>query len=116
MENDHFNRLLGALHGLPEVASTRPSVVQAVTVITGESEFYSVQTYRHEGRDTIFLQCVRHGETIRMALPPAVANAIARQRESLGKRVRSSTAKRIAQERKDRGELPGFMKRKEVTG
>lgn len=116
METDNFNRLLGALHGLPEVVSTKPSVVQAVTVITGESEFFSVQTYRHEKQDTIFLQCVRNGQTIRMALPPAVAIAIARQRESLSARVRSLTAKRVAQERKDRGELPGFMKKKEVPG
>ena len=107
MENDHFNRLLGSLHGLPEVISTKPSVVQAVTVITGESEFYSVQTYRQkESGDTIFLQCVREGETIRMALPPAVANAIARQRESISARTRSLTAKRVAQERKDQGIVP----------
>ena len=78
MENDHFNRLLGMLHGLPEVVSTKPSPIQTVTIMTGNAEFYSVQTYRQKDLgDTIFLQCVRDGETIRMALPPAVANAIA---------------------------------------
>ena len=115
MENDHFNRLLGMLHGLPEVVSTKPSPIQTVTIMTGNAEFYSVQTYRQKDLgDTIFLQCVRDGETIRMALPPAVANAIARQRESLSSKLRRLTARRVAQDRKDRGIVP-FMK-KEVAG
>lgn len=107
MENDEYKRLLGELYGLPDVLTTKVATVQTVVPIRGDELLYMVQTYRQkETGDTIFLQCVRQGETIRMALPPAVANAIARQRESLSVRARSATAKRVAQERKDQGIVP----------
>jgi hypothetical protein len=47
---------------------------------------------------------------VRLALPPKVANVIASQRDSLSARRRSIAARRVAQERKERGELPGFMR------
>ncbi len=51
----------------------------------------------------------------RLALPPRVADAISRQRDTLSAKSRSRAAKALAQARKDRGELPGFM-RKSVRG
>jgi hypothetical protein len=41
-----------------------------------------------------------------------VAAVIARQRDQLSAKSRSKSAKLVAQDRKDRGELPGFMKYK----
>lgn len=109
---DSFDRMMGALHGLPDVASSKPSTVRAVTPLTGNSELYIVQTYRQRDLgDTIFVECVREGGTVRMAIPPAVALAIARQRDALTGKCRSRAAKQVAQDRKDRGELPGFMKK-----
>jgi len=109
---DSFDRMLGALHGLPDVASTKPSTVRAVTPLTGLSELYIVQTYRQRDTgDTIFIECVREGMTVRMAIPPAVASAIARQRDTLTGKSRSRAAKANAQARKERGELPGFQKK-----
>jgi hypothetical protein len=110
---DNYDRLLGALHGLPDIASTKPSTVQAVTPITGISQTFIVQTYRQrEVGDTIFLQCVSREGTVRIAVPPQVSDAIARQRDILTGKTRSKAAKAVAEARKERGELPGFMRKR----
>ena len=82
--------------------------------ITGKTETFVVETGRYDemGGDFIFVECLDESGVTRLCLPPRVANAIASQRDSLTTRRRSITGKRLAQERKDRGELPGFMKRK----
>ena len=110
-----FDRMLGSLYGLPEVVSTKPSTITAATPMTGQLQTFIVQTYRQrEAGDTIFVQCVTEEGTIRIALPPRVADSIARQRDALAAKSRSRAAKSIAQARKERGELPGFMKNKAV--
>ncbi len=112
---DAFDRLLGSLHGLPDVISTKPSTMRTVTPLLGTSQMFIVQTYRQlERGDTIFLECVSKDGSVRIALPPAVADAIARQRDALTDKSRSRAAKRQAQDRKDRGEVPGFMRKKAV--
>lgn len=108
---DQYDRLMGALHGLPEVASTRPSTIKTVTPVVGTGQTFIVQTYRQRDTgDTIFLEVVTKEGTVRLVIPPAVANAIARQRDALTNKTRSMAAKATAQARKDRGQLPGFMK------
>jgi hypothetical protein len=108
---DKFDRLLGSLHGLPDISHTKPSTIRTVIPIVGDSQLFIVQTYRQANiGDTIFLECVDTEGTIRIPIPPAVADAIARQREALTGKTRSKAAKQVAQDRKDRGELPGFMK------
>ena len=106
-----FYKILGEQHGLPDNVETKPTTFAAVD-ISGRGGIYTVLTIRGEKGDTVFITCSRSGETIEMILPPAVAKAIARQREALSTRTRSKVAKRVAQERKDRGELPGFMRAK----
>lgn len=116
-----FDRMMGALDGLPDVVTTKPSTIQVTTII-GVSNAYIVQTFRQRDgqgkeaktRDTIFLQIVSHEGTIRVALPNEVSEVIRRQNDSLGTKTRRKVAKRLAQERKDRGEVPGFMKNKPV--
>jgi hypothetical protein len=105
-----YDRKLGELHGLPDGLETKPVVIQAVDM-SGRGAVYTVQTFRLEDElkrrgDTIFLTCIQGGQTIQLVLPPAVAAAIARQREGLSKRHRSRVAKRVAQDRLLRGELP----------
>ena len=108
---DAFDRLLGSLHGLPDVTSTKMSTMRTVTPILGTSQMFIVQTYRQRERgDTIFLECVDKDGSVRLALPPSVSEAIARQRDALTGKVRVKIGKASAQARKDRGELPGFMK------
>ena len=102
--------------GLQDVSLwTRPSTIKMVQALTGKSETFHLQTARHADLgDYIFIEYTDEAGTVRLALPPKAANAIASQRDSLTARRRSITAKRLAQERKDRGELPGFMRKKKA--
>lgn len=119
--NTNFDRLLGALHGLPDISHTKPTTVRVVpqsnergvTPVTGTSDLFIVQTYRQRDiGDTIFLEWVSAEGTVRVPIPPAVADAIARQRDTLTGKTRSKAARETAQARKDRGELPAFMRKK----
>jgi hypothetical protein len=105
-----FDRIRGGLQNVG--FHTKPSTIQNIQNITGESETFIVETIRQEEiGDTIFIQMVDRDGTTRLALPPKVANAIAAQRDSITTRRRSITGRRVARERMDRGEKPGFMRR-----
>jgi len=108
-----YDRLRGSLQNV--AMFTRPSTIKNVETLTGKAETFVVETCRYEdmGGDYVFVECVDDTGVTRLALPPKVANAISSQRDSLTARRRSITAKRLAQERKDRGEQPGFMKARE---
>lgn len=83
-----FDRVRG---GLKDVALfTQPSTVQFLQAITGKSETFIVETCRYpeHGGDYIFLQVIDENGTVRVALPPKVANTIASQRDSLTTRRR----------------------------
>jgi hypothetical protein len=114
---DKFDRMLGALHDLPDVTRTKPSTVVCTLPIIGASQTFIIQTLRQrEVGDTIFLQYVDDVGSVRIAIPPAAAEAIARQREALTTKVRKRVGKQSADARKARGELPGFMKHKKGQG
>jgi hypothetical protein len=108
-----YDRIRG---GMADVAMfTKPSTVKNVQNITGKSETFVVETCRHdEYGDYIFVEMMDESGVVRLALPPRVANLIASQRDSLTARRRSMAGKRQAAARKDRGELPGFMKKKKA--
>lgn len=115
MNDDHtiakYDRVRGGLDGI--AMFTKPSTVKNTTIITGKSETFVIETARHaELGDTIFVECLDDTGVTRLALPPKVANAIAAQRDSLTTRGRIRAGKAQAQARKDRGELPGFMRKK----
>ena len=104
----YFDRVLSGLHGIPDVTHTQPSTVRAVDFI-GTSQTFIITTYRmREQGDTIFLEMVSGEGSMRVVLPPQVADAIARQREALTVKVRRKIGKRIAEDRKARGEKFGF--------
>jgi hypothetical protein len=109
-----YDRLRGGLEGV--ALFTKPSTIKNVQTITGKTETFVIETGRYDelGGDFIFVECIDETGTTRVALPPKVANVIASQRDSLTARRRSAASKRIAQARKERGELPGFMKGKKV--
>ena len=111
---DHFDRLMGALHGLPDVIHTKVSTIRVVPPLgVGGAQLYVVQTYRQKDQgDVIFLEYVSDQGTTRLAIPPQVSNAIARQRDQLTAKTRSKAAKAVAEGRKQRGESWSFMKRK----
>jgi hypothetical protein len=109
---DAYDRLLGALHGLPDVTRTRETTIRTVPPLgIGGSQVFILQTYRQrEVGDTCFLECVGAGGAVRLVLPPSVTAAIARQRDALTSKVRRKTAKASALDRKARGIAPGFLK------
>ena len=111
---DAFDRTIGVLHGLPDVVCTRSHVSRVVPPLgVGGTQLYVVQTYRQkEQGDTIFLEHVSETGTVRLVIPPQVSAVIARQRDHLTAKTRSKAAKAVAQGRKERGEIPAFLKSK----
>lgn len=110
---DPFDRLAGLLEGLPDVTSCKPSTVRTVEPLLGNSQTFVITTYRQkEIGDSIFVEMMDRNGSARFVLPPKVADAIARQRESLTARNRSKAARAAAQERRDRGIVPFEKKQK----
>jgi hypothetical protein len=117
---DTFDRVIGSLHGLPDVRNTRPSTVTTVLPILGNVQTFVVQTYRDERGDTLALQMVDAEGRARIIVPPAVTDAIARQREALTLAARRAhgraIGKRVAADRKARGLAPAFAGSKRKGG
>ena len=110
-QSDTYDRMVGALEGLPDVLKSRPSTIRALTPLIGDSQTFIVQTSRQrEQGDFIFIEIVSKDGAIRVALPPKVSEAIARQRDGLTTRSRSQASKRVAQDRMERGEPLPFRK------
>jgi len=114
---DAFDRTIGVLHGLPDVVCTKTCVTRVVPPLgVGGTQLYVVQTYRQKDQgDTIFLEHVSETGTVRLVIPPQVSAVIARQRDQLTAKTRSKAAKAVAQGRKERGEIPAFLKSKPKT-
>lgn len=111
---DKYDRMMGALANLPDVTHTKPSTIQTLSPLIGEAQTFIVQTYRQsEVGDTVFLQYVDADKAVRLVLPPKAVEAICRQRDSLSttnrRKAASATGKRLAAERKARGEQPAFL-------
>lgn len=116
----NYDRIMGNLDGRPDVTKTKPTTLRALSPIVGAAETFIVQTFRvsepaadgEPGRsgDTVFIEYLSAEMALRIVLPAEATACIARQRDALTGRIRSRTAKRVAGERKARGELPGFMK------
>ena len=108
-----YDRLRGGLEG--HALFTKASTIKNVQSITGKTETFVIETGRYDelGGDFIFIECIDENGTTRLALPPTVANIIASHRDRLTTRRRRITGKRLAKERMDRGELPGFLRKLE---
>ena len=92
---------------------TKASTIRFVEDVTGCTETWIVQTARHEKGDRIYVECVDENKiATRIALPFKVSAAIASQKNSLTARRRSIASKVRARAAMDRGELPGFMRKK----
>ena len=108
-----YDRTYGNLHDVG--LGTKPSTIKNVQTITGKSETFVVQTFRHEELgDYIFIERMDEEGVVRIALPPKVAAAIASQKDSLTARRRSMTSKRVMKERMSAGYQPTFKKRKKA--
>lgn len=112
---DKFDRALGALAGLPDVASVKPTTVQTYSPLVGAAQTFIIQTMRQRERgDTIFVTYVDDTGSVRLAIPPEAADAIARQRDALGTKNRKRAAREEAQRRKAAGIAPAFMKKRKA--
>lgn len=110
---DNYDRLMGLLHGLPDVVVSKPSTIRTLSPLIGASQTYIVQTYRQKDKgDTIFVEGLSAEGSFRLAIPPKVAEAIARQRDALTDKARSKAAKASAADRKQRGIQPAFLTRR----
>jgi hypothetical protein len=109
---DAYDRQLSALHDLPDVTRVKPATLRTVPPLgVGGTQVWIVQTYRQRERgDFVFLEVVGTGGATRVAIPPAVANTIARQRDALTAKSRSKAAKATAADRKAQGLKPAFLK------
>lgn len=112
---DVFDRTIRSLSGLPDIVQTNPSTVRALTPILDLAQTFIIQTFRHRERgDTIFVEFIGAEGSFRLALPPVVADAIARQRDAVTDKSRSKAARAVAADRKARGIEPAFLKKKEA--
>lgn len=110
---DKFDRLMGALIGLPDVTHSKPTTCSVVSPLIGEAQTFIIQTYRQrEVGDTIFVQYIDAEKSVRIAIPPEVADTIARQRDALTTKIRKKIGRDSAAARKARGEKPAFLKNK----
>ena len=109
-----FDRLVGALEGLPDVHKSKPSTVRAYQPLIGIARSYIVQTYRQKDKgDTIFLETVGNEGAIRISIPPQVADAIARQREALSTMARRKIGKESMRQRMAEGWKPNLVAMRE---
>jgi hypothetical protein len=91
---DTFDRILGALTGLPDHRLSRPSTVTTVLPILGNAQSYIVRTMRMpRGTFIGFIEMIDATGKIRIAVPEKAMAALYRQRESLSKQTRSARGK-----------------------
>ena len=111
---DIFDETLRSLENQQDATKTKTTTIRALTLVTQLAQTFSVQTYRHDGGDTIFIEYMSGEEAFRVPLPPAVAECIARQRDALTTKNRKRAAKTEAARRKAEGIKPGFLKVKDA--
>lgn len=119
---DKFDRVMGELTKLPDVTHTAPSTVVSTRPLIGATQTFIIQTYRQIQRDgddsktedTLFIQYIDDQGSSRFIIPHKAIQAILRQHDALGTKVRRKIGREQAQARKARGELPGFMRKKKA--
>lgn len=111
LPTDPFDKLLSSMMGLPNGAHTAPTVIQHIDFY-GHTTSYMIQTVRTDESVTAFVTQVDAAGSKRYILPLSVLAVINRQRDSITTQLRRRHGRRIAEERKAQGIVPGFMKSK----
>jgi hypothetical protein len=110
-----YDRLMGSLDGMPDVAKTRPTPVRVVTPLLGTSETFIVQTFRQrEEGDVVFIEHTGPEGFERYYLPAPVVAVLMRQQGVVERINRKRAAQKQADERKAAGIQPAFLKSKAV--
>jgi hypothetical protein len=111
---DHTFRML---NGRPDVVHTKASTVRSVHPVLEVTQTFIVQTFRRkEDGDWIFVEFIGKDGSVRMVLPPNVADVIGRQAVALTAKNRREAARQQAAARKAAGIKPGFLKAKKKGG
>lgn len=109
---DEFDRMMRTLTGLPDVVQTTPSTIPTLTPVINLAQTWIVQTYRHRDQgDIIFLQYISASGSMRVVVPPSVADAISRQRDSLSKKNRKKGARQAVETKRAMGIDPAAQLR-----
>ena len=108
---DKFDRALGGLLDGNNLHS-KPTTIQEVQKITGESETFIIQTIRDEDGDHVALTYVDNDGVKRLILTPRVVNTIVRHRDALGARLRRNHSKAAMKARMAAGYKPTPPRRK----
>jgi hypothetical protein len=115
MENtiarDIYSETFRRLQDNPASVAAHGSTV-TLTTLLGHTETWVVKVIRVDGRDTALLQRIDATGGMRLVLPPEVVNAMARQRDGISGVQRRRAAKRGAETRKEKGIVPGFLKKR----
>jgi hypothetical protein len=106
-----FDRTMRSLHGIPDATATKASTVRHISPVLELAQTFIVQTIRHRERgDYIFCEYVGAEGSMRVVLPPEVADTIARQRDALSTKNHKQAARQRAAADKAAGKLPGFLR------
>lgn len=108
---DEFDRTVRHLNGLPDTVHTQPATKRTLTPILNLAQTWIVQTYRQkEIGDTILIEYGAGDGHFRIAIPPVVAELIARQRDALTDKNRRRGALQAVETRRALGIEPRFVK------
>jgi hypothetical protein len=110
-----YDRIYGSLHNV--ALHTKPTTIKVVEPVTGKTETFVIQTFRHVGADGtagdyVFIERMDEAGVVRMVLPPKATSAVGSQKDSLTKRRRSISSKAVMKARIASGEVLGFQKKK----
>jgi len=109
---DYYDRRLSDFQAMPEIGKTKLTPVRVTPPLSvGGSHVYTIQTFRTEKGETLFLELTKDGAAYRLVIPPEVMRVIYRQRESLVAQARRRAARQAAETREERGIKPGFLKK-----
>lgn len=108
---DEFDRAVELLRGLPDCVEVETTLHLSEPLTGRKATTYIVRRYRRsqEG-DTLFLTVIQGDEAKRIVLPPKVMAALTRQDAALSTKLRRKNGRRLAEERKQAGIVPAFLK------
>lgn len=105
----YYDRQLDSMSSLPAEACIRTKmspVRHTPPLAVGGSTSYSIQTFRTEKGETVFLEISGEGTAQRIMLPPEVTRVILRQHDSLTARARKRGAAQAVITREQKGIVP----------
>jgi hypothetical protein len=105
LPRDEFTVRLRELRDNPGAVSTSSRV--DIPDFYGNHETWTVDTFRHDGIETAFVQRMSADGGLRMLVPPQVMSALVRGHETLTGKSRSRGARRAVETRIARGDVLG---------